>query len=138
MKILASVLVLAGLITMIAPSYYNCAAEGKSIQLTGGRTIPMKCLWTARAGMALGGIALLIGVLLLMSRNRESRKFLCLLALAIGVLIILFPTALIGVCGNPQMSCASVMKPILLLTGFIVGTLGMAGTIWNHFARSAA
>jgi hypothetical protein len=135
MKILAAVLIVAGFVTMVAPSFYNCAAEGKTIQLPGGRTIPMKCLWTARAEMGMGAMGLFAGILLLISRNLESRKFLSLLAFVLGIFVILFPTTLIGVCGNPEMPCASVMKPILLLTGFVMGALGIIGTVWNHFAK---
>ncbi len=131
MKILAAVLILAGFVTMVVPSFYNCAAEGKAIQLPGGRTVPMKCLWTARAEMGTGALGLLVGILLLISRNLESRRFLSLCAFVLGIFILLFPTRLIGVCGNPEMSCVSIMKPILLLSGFVTGALGIIGVIWN-------
>ncbi len=131
MKILAAVLILAGFVTMVVPSFYNCAAEGKAIQLPGGRTVPMKCLWTARAEMGTGALGLLVGILLLISRNLESRRFLSLCAVVLGIFILLFPTTLIGVCGNPEMSCVSIMKPILLLSGFVTGALGIIGVIWN-------
>ena len=53
MKILGAILIIVGFVTILIPSYYTCAAEGKAIQLPGGKTIPMKCLWTARAEMGI-------------------------------------------------------------------------------------
>ena len=133
MKILGAVLIMAGFSAILLPSFYACAAEGKAIQLPGGKTLPMKCLWTARAEAGIGAMVLLVGVLLLISRTLESRKFLSLCAFGLGILIVLFPTTLIGVCANPEMPCASVMKPILFLTGFITGAGGIIGTLWSHF-----
>ena len=40
---------------------------------------------------------------------------LSILGLAFGAFLILLPTALIGVCANPDMICNSVMKPTLIL-----------------------
>ena len=131
MRILGAILIIVGLLTTLMPSYYTCAAEGKAIQLPGGKTVPMKCLWTARAEIGAGSMVMLVGVLLFVSRNLESRKLLSLCALSLGILIFLFPTTLIGVCANPEMPCASVMKPILLLTGSIAAALGMIGLIWS-------
>ncbi len=136
MKILAVVLILAGIFTLLIPSFYTCAAEGKAIQLPGGRTIPMKCLWTARAETGIGAMVLFVAVLLLISKNLESRKFLSLCAFGLGILIILFPTVLIGVCANPEMSCVSVMKPFLFLTSFITGATGIIGAALNHSRKA--
>jgi hypothetical protein len=136
MKILAALLILMGFFTLLIPSFYTCAAEGKAIQLPGGRTIPMKCLWTARAETGIGAMVLFVGVLLLISQNLESRKFLSLCAFGLGILIVLFPTVLIGVCANPEMPCISVMKPFLFLTGIITGAAGIIGASWNHFKKA--
>jgi len=96
----------------------------------------MKCLWTARAEIGLGVLLLAVGVFLFISRKLESRRFLSLLALILGILIILFPTALIGVCANPDMSCVVLMKPILLLIGAVAGVLGIAAMAWNFIIQS--
>lgn len=131
MKIFAAILILAAIVTMVAPSFYNCATEGKAVQLPGGGTVPMKCLWTARAEMGMGALGLLVGILLVISRNLESRRFLSLCAFVLGIFVILFPTTLIGVCRNPEMSCVSIMKPVLLLTGFVTVASGIIGLVWN-------
>jgi hypothetical protein len=136
MKIIAIVLLFAGLVLIFVPSYYTCAAHGKAIQLPSGKSIPMKCLWTARAEIGLGVLLLAVGSFLLISRKLESRRFLSILALILGILIILFPTALIGVCTNPDMPCVMLMKPILLLIGVVTGALGIVATAWNFISKS--
>jgi len=131
MKIIATVLMLLAVIPIVVPSFYTCAAHGKAIQLPDGRSIPMKCLWTARAEIGLGVLLLAVGALLFISHKLESRRFLSILALILGIFIILFPTALIGVCVKPDMPCVVVMKPTLLLIGIVTGALGIAATAWN-------
>jgi len=136
MKIIAILLIVSGIATIFVPSFYTCAAHGKAIELPGGKSVQMKCLWTAHAEIGLGVLLLAVGVFLFISRKLESKRFLSLLALILGILIILFPTALIGVCANPDMSCVVLMKPILLLIGAVVGVLGIAATAWNFIIQS--
>ncbi len=136
MKIIAILLIISGIATIFIPSFYSCAAHGISIQLPGGRSVQMKCFWTARAEIGLGILLLAVGVFLSISRRLESRRFLSVLALILGILIILLPTLLIGVCTNPNMFCAVLMKPILLMIGAVVGILGIAATGWNFIIQS--
>ena len=42
-----------------------------------------------------------------------------LMGVAGGVMAILFPTVLIGVCANPMMLCNMVMKPTLVASGIL-------------------
>ncbi len=131
MKIIAIVLMVLALVLIVVPSFFTCASHGKAIQLPSGKSIPMKCLWTARAEIGLGVLLLAVGALLFVSRKLESRRFLSILALILGIFIILVPTALIGVCLNPDMTCVVVMKPALLLIGIVTGALGIAATAWS-------
>ena len=136
MKIIGILLIVSGLVAIFVPSFYTCAARGKAIQLPNGESIPMKCLWTARTEIGLGVLLLAVGVFLFISRKLESRRFLSLFALILGILVILVPTALIGVCANPDMLCAALMKPILLLIGAVSGVLGITATAWNFIIQS--
>jgi hypothetical protein len=131
MKIIAMVLMILGLVTIFVPSFYTCHAHGKAVQLPGGKTIPMKCLWTARGEIGMGILVLAIGIFLFISRTLESRRFFSILALLLGIFIILLPSVLIGVCINPDMPCVVLMKPILLLIGVVTGALGIVATAWN-------
>jgi hypothetical protein len=135
-KIVAAVLIGLGLVTMIVPSFLTCAAHGRAIQLPGGGSVPMKCLWTARAEIGLGVLLWVAGAFLFFSRDMESRRFLSVLVLVLGLLIALSPTALIGVCINPDMPCVRLMKPILLLIGGVTGALGFVATGWSLASNS--
>jgi len=130
------VLTFAGLVLIFVPSFYTCAAHGKAIQLASGKSIPMKCFWTARAQIGLGALLFAVGFFLFVSRQLESRRYLSILALILGMLIVLFPTALIGVCVNPDMPCVVLMKPILLLIGVVTGALSIVATAWNFTGKS--
>ena len=136
MKIIAIVLMVSGLVTVFVPSFYTCQAHGHAIQLSAGKSIPMRCLYTARAEIGLGVLLLAVGALLFISRKLESRRFLSILAIILGIFVILLPTALIGVCVNPDMPCVVLMKPILLLIGIVTGALGIVATAWNFTRKS--
>jgi len=136
MKIIAIVLMVSGLVTVFVPSFYTCQAHGHAIQLSAGKSIPMRCLYTARAEIGLGVLLLAVGALLFISRKLESRRFLSIMAIILGIFVILLPTALIGVCVNPDMPCVVLMKPILLLTGIVTGALGIVATAWNFIRKS--
>jgi hypothetical protein len=45
--------------------------------------------------------------------------------------IILLPTTLIGVCGNPDMVCNSIMKPALVFMGVLVAGISLAVVVRN-------
>jgi len=134
MKMIAMVSMILGLVRIFIPSFYTCASLGNAIHLPGGKSLPMKCLWTARGEIGLGILLWAVGAFLLISRKLETRRFLSILTLLLGILIILLPTAFIGVCINPEMPCILVMKPTLLLIGFITSVLGIAG-IGRNFTR---
>lgn len=136
MKIIGIVLLVSALTLILVPSHFTCASHGRAIQLPGGKSIPMRCLWTSRAEIGLGVLLLAVGGLLFISRKLEARRFLSILALLLGIFIILFPTEFIGVCLNPDMPCVVVMKPTLLLIGMVTGALGIVATAWNFTRKS--
>jgi hypothetical protein len=136
MKIIAIALIALALILIVVPSFFTCASHGKAIQLPSGKNIPMKCLWTARAEIGLGVLLLATGALFFFSREIESKRFLSVLTLIVGIFVILFPTKLIGVCANPEMVCRVVMNPTLLLIGIVTTVLGTASTAWNFTRKS--
>jgi hypothetical protein len=108
----------------IVPVFTDCLSQGRSLTLQNGNTVPMKCHWT---GIAEIGVAVTLGVagiLSFRSRRPETSRSLGLMGMASGVLAILFPTVLIGVCANPMMTCNMIMRPALIL----LGTLAIAAS----------
>jgi hypothetical protein len=80
----------------------------------------MKCHWTAIAEIGLAVPLALVGVFNLASKRKETFRTLNLIGSALGVLVILFPTVLIGVCANASMPCNMIEKPALILSGILV------------------
>ncbi len=128
-RTLAALLVVLALVIGIVPLRTDCQSQGHAITLANGKTIPMKCHWTAMAEVAMAAPLLVVGLLLALSKRRESRRALAAVAAIQGLLVVLLPTALVGVCPNPEMLCSSVMKPTLILGGLLVVAIGAAGLL---------
>jgi hypothetical protein len=87
---------------IIFPQFFDCESQGRSIELPNGKTIPMKCHWSAIAEIGVGVPLLASGIVF-------------------GTMAALIPTYLIGVCGIGTMICRQVMLPsILLASGLII------------------
>jgi hypothetical protein len=130
MRVLAIVLVVLALVIGIVPQFLDCQAQGRApLKLANGNTVPMKCLWTARAEIATGIPLLAVGIVMTFSRRKESRRGLALMGVVLGVMTILLPTTLIGVCASEAMACNSTMKPLLTLAGTLVMGVSMVSLV---------
>lgn len=129
MRALAVCLAILAVLISVVPLFTDCESQGRALSLADGRSIPMKCHWTARAELVLGVPLLAVGVMLFFSRRRETRIALGILGVILGVFAILLPTVLIGVCMSADMLCNSLMKPALILTGSLVVVISVASII---------
>jgi hypothetical protein len=128
-RVLAILIVILAILIGVVPFFFNCEHDGKALTLADGRQVPMKCYWTARASLVVAILVLALGLLLAFSRQQETRRALALLGAIAGVLVILLPTWLIGVCQHPGASCNLVMKPALILMGILVIVASVAGLV---------
>ncbi len=131
MKVAAISLVLLAVLIAVVPIFSDCLSAGWMLTLDNGREIPMKCHWTGRAELGLGLPLLAVGVTMFFSRRRESRRNLGIVGVTLGVVTILLPTILIGVCNSPDMPCHSIMQPALTLMGILVIGISLAVAILN-------
>lgn len=91
---------------------------GMSAHITGNS--PMKCHWTARAELG-AGLLIAIESLLLILLGSSKIRFGLNIAIGLnGILALLFPTVLIGVCGSTRMNCRSLTLPALVIISGLV------------------
>jgi hypothetical protein len=126
MKVAAIAIIVLALLIGIVPMFTDCESAGRMLTLEGGKQVSMKCHWTARAELGLALPLLAVGAMMPFARNKGSRRILGVSAVALGIVTILLPAGLIGVCMSPDMPCVSTMKPALLLMGALVVGIGLA------------
>lgn len=128
MKVLGVILLVLALVVGTVPQFTNCDYNGMSITTNAGKSVPMKCLWTARAELAAAVPLFVIGGMMLFSRRKESSRNLSALGVILGIFVMLLPTSLIGVCSS-AMPCNTVMEPTMMLSGSAVILTGIVGVV---------
>ena len=108
-------------------SDHNLGTTEGTAEGTTSMCIPMKCHWTARAELGVGLLIALEGFLLILFGSRQIRFGLNAAIGLNGILALLFPTVLIGVCGSTRMNCRSLTFPALVI---ISGSV-IAGSVIN-------
>ena len=139
-KTMGILMIVLALVIAIVPILTDCLANGKTLTTADGRSVPMKCHWTAIAEIGLAVPLALVGILNFTSKRKESLRSLNLISLTLGALVILFPTVLIGVCASAMMECNMIEKPTLILSGIVVmgASLITLGTSRNFIEPAAA
>ena len=128
-KIAAAIIIVLALVIGILPQFTDCQSQGRAIALQNGKTVPMKCHWTAIAEIGMAVPLVGVGTVMGVSKRKESRRIIAGLGALLGVFVILFPTRLIGVCASADMLCNSVMKPTLILSGIVIIAISLATLI---------
>jgi drug/metabolite transporter (DMT)-like permease len=91
----------------------------------------MKCGWTARAETGMGALIIVGGGLLIARGTPETRQAVGVFSIATGILVILFPTVLIGMCALADHPCRQLTLPALEILGIIVIVAG-GYLIWKR------
>ncbi len=125
MKVAGIVIVVLALAIGIVPQFTDCASQGKSLALANGNTVPMKCHWTAMAALGMAIPLLALGGIMAFSHRKETQRALSVLGVAMGAIVALLPTTLIGVCANGMMLCNNTMMPTLLFGGIVIGATSL-------------
>jgi len=129
MKVVASIIIILALLIAIVPQFTDCESQGKMLTLESGKQVSMKCHWTARAEIAVGVPLLVVGLLMLAGKRKESIRNLGIVGAVLGLMAVLLPGVLIGVCSNDDMICNSIMDPALILMGVLV-IVASGAAIW--------
>lgn len=125
MKVAGAIIIILAIALAVVPMFTDCQSQGRMLTLANGRQISMKCHWTGLAELALSIPLAAVGLMMIFSRKQESRRTLGITGIVLGIMAILLPTALIGVCMDPHMTCVSIMKPALILTGALALGIGL-------------
>ena len=128
MKIAAALVIVLALVIGIVPQFTDCQSQGRALTLQNGKTVSMKCHWTAIAEIGMAVPLLGLGAVTAVSKRKESRRIIAGFGALLGLFVILLPTALIGVCASADMLCNSVMRPTLILSGILIIAIS-AGTL---------
>jgi len=115
----AGVLAILGVLLILAPWTFApvCEVHGMYVQTTTGKQLPMPCGYTARAEIGVGAMVIVAAGALFFSKSSESRKIVGVFGIALGVLAILIPTSLIGMCALADHTCRTMTQPTLLILG---------------------
>ncbi len=85
------------------------------------------CHPTLMAETILGVIAIITGMIPLFLPKKKVLFFSSIILIAIAALVMLFPSAITGLCKMPTMSCRLGTLPGLITTGIIMCCAGCAG-----------
>jgi hypothetical protein len=121
----------------VIPQFTSCGSQGKAIQISADKTVPMKCTWTGQGELALSLPVFAVGAMMAASRRKESIRNLSILGIILGVAVLLTSTMFIGVCATPGMLCNSVMLPSLILLGSLVILGSLIGLIASIKGKEA-
>lgn len=130
-SILAGILILLGVLVVLTPWFIFPVCEIKGVSDTGMADMNMnpgthmKCWYTAEAETGVGVLIILTGVALLALPGRVSRKTAGIAGGILGLIIILVPTVLVGVCTTPDAPCRIGTLPALILLGAVTVITGI-------------
>jgi hypothetical protein len=94
--------------------------EGIYVVTAAGAKLPMTCGWTARADTGVGALIILASGLLIARSTRETLQAVGVFSIAMGALVVLFPTVIIGMCKVAIHPCRLTTLPVLEILGVIV------------------
>jgi hypothetical protein len=123
---IGALLVLLGIVIILTPwiLFPVCEMEGIYVITQTGMKLPMTCGWTARAEAGVGGLIVLAGGILILRSTPETRQVVGIFVIAMGALVVLFPTILIGMCKVATYPCRLTTLPALEILGVAVIIIG--------------
>jgi hypothetical protein len=119
-------LILLGIIIILTPwiIFPVCEMQGLFVETKTGMKLPMPCGYTARAETGIGGLIVVAGGLLIAKKSADTKQAVGIFSIATGVLVILYPTVLIGMCRLADHPCRQLTLPALEILGAVVIIIG--------------
>jgi hypothetical protein len=120
MKIVALSLIVLAVVVGVVPQFTDCESQNRSMVLGNGNLVPYKCHWTAMAELGMAGGLAALALAMMRVENAEAKRKLSIVGIALGALVVLLPTYLIGVEPSAAFLCNSVMRQTLVASGALV------------------
>lgn len=99
------------------------------IELINGKTLFMRCHWTAMVELLIGMLIIFDGILIILFGRHETRIALSIMLFLLGVYALLIPTAVIGMCETVTMPCRVGTEPALIVVSVIIMVIGIGNVI---------
>jgi hypothetical protein len=99
------------------------------IELINGKSLYMKCHWTAMAELLIGGLIAFNGILLVLFNRYETRLALSIMLFLFGLTALLIPTSVIGMCETATMACRVGTEPALIVVSVIIMAVSIGNII---------
>ena len=128
-KITSIVIIVLGAILMLGTStiFKTCDINEKI----------MKCHWAGRTEIVIGFLLFLSGILLIISKAKETKIILYIMSIAISISAILIPTVIIGGCIKADMICRTISYPCIYLISSIAIAISIIGLALQHKNKKA-
>jgi hypothetical protein len=129
-QVWALVIILLGVVVILIPwQLFPVCGVGRYAPPAG--TLPRMhgCDGTLKAATVLGVLAVIAGLLPVLIKQYWAGLVSAVSTAVIGVLLILFPTVITGVCKVPTMPCVYGTKPALIIAGIVLILAGSFGVL---------
>ena len=128
-KITGIIIAVLGLLTALIPNFiFKVCPTMEKV---------MKCHWTGRVETALGVTVIVLGVVIAISGQKAFAAAASLASAINGVLVVLIPTVIIGVCGSAELNCNAGTKPALIIAGALTVIAGVSDTLLYLVSKKA-
>ena len=127
---LGAAFLLIGLLIAIGPQtiFAVCPKDPDSMA--------MACYYTARISVGIGTVIAALGLIQLVIRNNGFGSGISTAELLLGILILLVPTILVGVCKGEHMHCHSATLPALIILGVLLIVLSVTDIVIGFVGRN--
>jgi hypothetical protein len=123
---IGAILVFLGIIIILTPwvIFPVCEMHGLFVETKTGMKLPMPCGYTGRAETGIGALIVVSGGLLIAKKSADTIQAVGVFSIASGILVILYPTVLIGMCKLADHPCRQLTLPALEILGAAVIIIG--------------
>ena len=126
-RVLATIIVVLGLIVAIIPKYIFPICESDNLGVFSSYTPIMRCFWFGRIELYMGGLVVLSGLVLFFRPKSDNRFAIGALLIGLGLVIMLVTlnTVVGSTCGHVHSICQIGTKPAERISGTLVTIFGL-------------